>query len=538
MATRYVLPNANHLPGGTGTGDGLTPATAWSSWANVIWGGSGTGVKGGDILQMLPDAGWTTQPAILSVGNHGATVGNPCIIDGTNVELIFVTPSHYLWNTRPNTVIRNFKRIQSIVPEASGTNTDIIGNAFECNGAASCIRMSSTGGVTTTNLRMLRNTFTSIAAPASASICAVGWLVTPGQSAFVNGFTFEDNIVRNFESGRALVHLRAYEGTTRAKDFIIRRNKFIDYVGLAINIEAPGPDSGVDSGVFGTSDWSEGMISTDNEFINGVTNAGNFGGAMFFSGFGDSTTPGFGPNIIARNKAVNIQGDAGFIDILYGKHQIFDNYCDGVRTNNIDGNGILFDIGSHDSYAWNNIIRNCSGIPGMGNTGCGIMQLPGANNVGAFGNIFDRCLQGIFYGALGASASSRYNANVFLNCIENAVLIAGSAGSQLANCSATGNFFTGTGNRVRNNGATPWRGDIDNQFYGFANGNTGHTTAVNSTVGAMRNIALTLADPATARPIAGAPSFNLGGFLVSAMDESMRPFDMPVRSDSYVPMVR
>ena len=213
---------------------------------------------------------------------------------------------------------------------------------------------------------------------------------------------------------------------------------------------------------------------------NQLNKPAGMGGGFMISGFGLSTTDGFGSNVIARNKGYRLAGPTGFSNPFYGTYVYYDNYAEDISTDTIDGCGILFDHGCDKCVAFRNQFKRLTGT-GADNYysgGFGILVLD-ATSITVYGNLIDGCVMGVGFGNKEAGQSSNIFNNTFRNCSQSGVYVGGYA--DITGNLVRNNIFTatrGTISSVRNNAAT-WAGEASNCFHGFgdASRHALHTTS-------------------------------------------------------------
>lgn len=548
MADFYMVGNAAFAPASGRIG---SPEAPWVHNVDTITGAGRWG--GGHVLHLVPNTGWDAQPALFSVPNHGAPLNNPAIIDMEWVDIKFVNPLHYVWNTRANTVIRKCASMPCLTIEPSATDCAYVDINFVGPGGLSTIRMGTTGDHR--DIRLARCTFTNpTTPPAGGTLGALVWRLTTGQASSISRMTMEDCTFKDFKAIRGIVCIIAsgnVAATSRCQDLIFRRLKFENVTGLPLDIEAAGPQSLANGIPIGTPDWSAGLIVEDIEFKNvscqTMTAGSYFGGGLFAAGFGLSPTPGFGPNMIGPLYGKNLSGDAGLCDLLYGtylgKQADFDHpdypslrgkslWVDGIDTPNIDGNVILFDIGCYNTRFEGIYARNVTGNPAKGNSGCVVMTLDNSYNCVASGIDGDNVKCGLFMGASGTASGTTMSNFTITNVIDYGVFVTSHA-ALADNTKVVNGVMTGRGdgaNRgIYNQLATAWKGEANNFAMNFSGGNLNHTWAADSRV----NVDPML-DPTTRRPRPGSPLLRAGKYTGTRLrDAAGRRFKLPAAIGGY-----
>jgi hypothetical protein len=430
-------------------------------------------------------------------------VGNPAIVDGTGVALDF-TGNQYLYCVRANTVIRNFVSISALRLEATAVN-------FVC---IDCGFVGKTGNVSTftlgtpgaySNLRIARCTFTNPNAasgtPSTSTVGAIVWRPDQASNASITGVVIEDCEFHDFHANvRALISFFGYQ-TPRAQDFILRRLKFTNYTGLAIDLEVPGPTSDAALSPSGTPGWSAGVVVEDIECENGLVQTfvpdAWTGGAVFISGFGLSPTPGFGPNYVRRIRGKNLTGDAGLVDLLYGTYQGGDLWVDGLHTDNIDGCVLLADIGCYDCRFEGIYARNVTGKTGVINSGAVFLSLQNVTNFTVSGIDADNVKTAVFIGNTGTQFSINIFGMTATNVKSYGVVIAGSA-ARSDNFKLSNYVLDGQGYSIYC--SRTWNGASNGFINGCPQGTLGHTLSGDTRVGIDPQI-----DPVSRRPLPGSP---------------------------------
>lgn len=515
MADFFVRPDASH--GGTNAGTSF--ANAWQGWAAINWA---TLVAGSRLYV----CGAFTPSSVISVGAHGGALGNPVTLDFSYATLpgsvVPVTSTHYLWCTKSHTnfVGGNGGGLMHamLVGGAGGGVSDITvqGLAYSCSGDNVALKFAGGNTEVYADILITGNSFTSPATATNAS--AVQWFCGTGVLSTFSRLKIQGNTFTDYNASRSILHFRSQTDSTagtRMADIEVYDNAFLRCDGVCCDFELVGTTSAPDN--------CAGIKIKRNTYTDCTQNVGGFGGAAIVTGFGRSTTSGWGLNEISDNNALRIGGAVGFIDLLWGSYDVRRNIGDTFNSNTIDANGILFDTGCHDSVAQGNFIKNINGKAGVANSGCGIMFLDGCERCYAYGNIFDTMRNGIFFGAsvIGAYGAGNYVVNnTFLNVSIEAVHVSSSA-SLLGSQIVKNNVFTGTGYKVNDATAITWTGEDYNVFFGFASGNVNHTN------GSHDSFADPQIDPTTYKPLPGSPCIGTGAWAGYFSDNSGKPFKIP-----------
>ncbi len=470
MGSRYVRPNTSH----SASRDGLTYATAWGGWSEVVWGSSG--VKGGDELFVC---GAHTLANNISVGAHGATANAPVTIRGDYVgdpgSITFTTTTHTLTVGVAYTTLLNLS-IAACFHLGAATNCKYLNCTFNTPNTTSGIRFA-TGGDNHSDVEIRGCTFNTIAA-SGTNHAALRWHVQTAQTSTMTRCTIENNTFNTQASYRSIIEFRTQADSNAIStmtDIKVNYNLFQNYKGTAVDLTCPGTS--------GLAFHAKGVQIRGNRLTNGQEiAAGTLGGGLGCWGFGPSTTPTFGPNLIADNYATNIQGPTGFIDVFYGSYVIQDNVGSlfyPASVNTIDANGILLDIGTTNTIVRRNKISNMNGSASF-NSGVGLMILGKVTNCYVYGNVFDTMKNGIFVGATEGACDVKIYNNVFTNCTDTGVITVAQA-ALFNNVVCANNIFTGTGYAVKNQATgVTWNKENFNRFAGFSSGNIGHTRGIRS----------------------------------------------------------
>jgi hypothetical protein len=516
MAIWYVRPDTTH----SGTRNGLTYATAWGGWSEIVWGASG--VFKGDTLFVCGPHSYASS---LTVGVHGGISGQRVTISGLYAPdpgtISSATAGFNLENDQPFTIITGLTLPQFFLT-ASATNCDYTNNIFLIKTNQNGISFFNANGQNHSDILISGNTFTSLAGVTTKG--ALRWLGQTAISTSLTRLTISNNTFTALLSSRSIIELRSQTDAAVAahiQDIVLSGNTFVNSSGLAVEFNSPGNPIGTGS--------SSGVRCTNNTFTNlqDAVGAPGIGGCLSIQGFAHTTTAGFGENLISGNVGVNVQGGGGLIDVFYGSYIIQDNRADTLYTSTIDGNGILFDLGTTNSVARRNYLKNVIGKFGVTNSGCGIMILNNAVNCVAYGNIIDGCRIGVFYGPPGTLTSSQIFNNTFLNVSISAVNCDSTA-TQLNNHILKNNVFSGTGFSVNDQTAVTWVGEDYNRYYGFTSGSVAHTLGTNDTVDTTQsNVSTLLIDPATYAVGNGSPLFRAGIFVAYASDYLGLSFTYP-----------
>ena len=478
MAEWYVRPDTSH----SATRDGKLYTTAWGGWSAIVWGASG--VKAGDTLYVCGTHAITSS---IAIGNHGATVGSRVTISGgyapdpgfiivSAVGGVFFQVNRNYTTITNLTVTGNKSYCLYFFAAAAITGVTIDGCTLN-GGTASIISLDNTNTTIHTDLTINNTDF--IGGSGSTLGSAISWLGASSNAPLtaLNRVSVTNNRFTGCTSTRAVIEMWIQDGANagaKMSDIVLTGNTFTDCGAVAMEIYGKTND-GVGGSGYGLN---TGIRITDN-VINNQQAVGTLGGGFSIGGFTQSTTWGFGANIIARNKAYGLRGITGMINVFYGTYQIFKNYGEDITTGTIDGTGILFDHDTRNCVAYGNEFRRLTGVPGIYYSGNGITVLD-STNVRVYGNLVQDAYCGIHIGnKLGGQSSNIHN-NTFLNCEMGVDVL--STADKTTNL-IRNNLFTGTGAAasVRVNGAA-WTGESYNSFYGFSSASNHTLHATSSTV--------------------------------------------------------
>jgi hypothetical protein len=517
MADFYIVGSAAFAPASGRNGSKEKP---WIFGTDTI---VGTGRwSGGDVLNVVPGAGWDTWTTLFSIPSPtGTSESNRAIVDFNGESL--AAAGSYVYNVRPNIVIRNFNRISTLRLAATAVNFVLIdGNEMRS------IVLENPGNHTNYRFARIKKFTQPDALPANSTVGAMVWRPSDGQVAGLYRITVEDCGFENYIAGRGVITFFGY-GTPRAQDLVFRNLTFKNYSGVAIDVEVPGPTSDPALVPVGTPGWSTGIITEnircENCTAQTATTGSFFGGAVFISGFGPSTTPGFGPNLIGPVYGKNISGDAGMCDLLWGsylgKQADFDVegypdlrgkclWVDGLHTPNIDGCVLLADINCYDCRFEGIYARNVTGNPARVNSGAVFLSLQNPINFVISGIDADNVKTVIFIGNTGNKASMQISGITATNVKDYFLYMSSSAtlsnNVQVSNYVAKGAPGQGLGYSFYTN--RTWNGATNGFINDFPAGTFGHTLSADTRVGVDPKL-----DAVTRRPRPDSPLIGAGKFV-------------------------
>jgi hypothetical protein len=475
MAEWFVRPDTSH----SGTRDGKTYGQAWGGWAAIVWGASG--VKAGDTLYVCGTHSITSS---IAVGNHGATEGSRVTISGayapdpgsitvTAIGGVFLQANRNYTTYTGLTITGNKSYCVYFYTAAPVIGVTIDGCTFN-GGTASIISLDYTNTTTYTDLTITNNSF--VGGSGSTMGSAISWLGASSGTPItsLNRVTISNNSFTGCTSTRAVIELLIYDGAhadTKMTDIVATGNTFIDCGAVAMEIYGKTTDGAGNSG-YGLN---TGIRITDNIIYNQQA-VGVIGGGFAIGGFGPSTTPGFGDNIIARNSGYGLSGITGMINVFYGTYRVYDNVGEDITTSTIDGTGILFDHDTRNCQAYGNHFKRLTGMPGIYYSGNGITVLD-STGVEVYGNVVEDAYCGIHIGDAMTGQSSNIHNNTFIRCSRAVDML--SSADKTTNL-VRNNIFTAAGpvTSVRVSGGG-WTGESGNCFYGFS-ATENHSLAVNT----------------------------------------------------------
>lgn len=517
MATPwFVRPNTSH----SGVRNGLTYATAWGGWSEVVWGAGG--FTAGDTLFVC---GRHSYSSSIVIGAHLGTANNRATITGDFAldpgSITFTSNLLFLENDRNGTNVVSLA-VPSIFHQSSASFVTYQGLVLNVPGNRMGINISGSTGNNYTDIVIDGCTFTpSSVVTASA---AIQWFASTADLTTMKRLTISNNKFVNFNGSRSIIHCRSQtdsDAATRMEDVLCFGNSYTNCTGTSMEFTTPGNPV-----AFGVSAG----IKIQRNILNGVgeslTNPA-VGGGIGVQGFTTSPTPGFGDNLIEQNRGLNIVGATGLVDVFYGTYIVQDNVGINISSTSIDGNGILFDFNCDRCIARRNLLINVTGKSGVTNSGVGVMILDNCTNIFVHGNIVDGARIGVFYGNSGTASSSRIEHNTFVNLTDEAVHTVSTA-SLINNQILQNNIFSGVGFTVRDLTAITWTGENYNYFYGFASGTFQHTLGANDVTGTLSQVNTTLGlYPSNYRLAPNSPGIGAASFLDYVTDFYGKPFRSP-----------
>lgn len=491
MATWWVRPDSTH----GGANDGTSYEDAWQGWGEIVWGASG--VAGGHTLTVC---GAHVYGATIAVGNHGGSSESTiCTITSDYSDdqgSITFDGSYFLSCGRSFTRLAlTIQAGDSLCVYHSGALQHLYheGGSYTGGGGNSLVNFDPATAKSYADVLFDNMRFSGDARLTSSASAAINYLVTAtGAVNTMTRVTITNSAFDSLIVGRAAIHLRRESDTDASSiftDVVIEGNTFSNVQGLCIEV-ADGHE---------TLNSSAGLRIRENVARNCTPSpVSDIGGFIVAWGFGSSAA--LGKPLIEMNEAYTVTGALGMCNLYYGSYIVRDNYANGLYTDSIDGNGVLFDYGCDDCQAYGNRWINLAGKTGATNSGVAIMVLD-STNVSAWSNIAIGCAVGVHIGNAGAGQSCEISGNSFVGCTVYGIDVLSTADE--ANAAVKDNVFTTTvgARSVRNLGAA-WTGEDYNVFDGFIAA-SGHTLGTHTKT----------EDPLTTaegRPLPGSPLLTGG----------------------------
>lgn len=516
MAIWFVRPNTSH----SGTRNGSTSEAAWGGWSEVEWGPGK--VNTGDTLYVI---GAHSYGSIIAIGNATSSATG-VTIRGDHASgagsMTFSGGSFYLNVNKNNTTIQSLTITSSgrcIVPSGTPLVGFTIKNCTLNGSNVPAIEFLAVNDWGWTDTLIDGNTFNC---GSGGSITGIAWWPQSPVNTYHERLKITNN---NFIGGAGnqgvsafLAHPNALEvspgvpSNVHMYDVEIIGNTFTNCGGTAIKAYVP---------EYGRN---RGLKVQRNRMIN-MKRVGDLGGGIAVGGFIQSTTAGFGPNVIEHNYADGLEGTSGFANIMYGSYIARYNTAKNISSIIYDGVGLLFDLGANGCVAHSNYFENLSGTPGDFSAGAGIGVIFSATNITCYGNVIKNCHVGVLYGNQSSGSVSNIFNNTFINC-----KLAGVFGNETTHPTdanvVKNNVFTAgdpTAKAIRYlSGA--WNKESTNVFHGFAVGTQAlHATSKSS-------------DPqisSEGRPKAGSPVIAAGAHIQRCAGADRKTFQNPPSIGAY-----
>lgn len=462
MADWFVRPNTSHNT----TRNGTSYVTAWGSWTEIVWGASG--VKTGDTLYVCGAHAYTSvksvgaQSGITVKGDYVTESGSLSFtgnnvyfnIDGSSATILALTI------TSENRCI-----VPSGLPGGSAMNGLTIRNCTFNGSTLPCIEFLSIANWGWINTTIDGNTFNG--GTGGGAGAAISWWPQSAITTYHETLKITNNTFNGCSAAQGVIVLlgtATSAPTVHVYDLEVSGNTFTNCGGTAIKSYTPLTGSCKGAKILGNK-------------ITNQLRVGDLGGGISIGGFVQSTTAGFGPNVIENNVADGLQGTTGFANIMYGSYIVRYNVGKNISSIIYDGTALLFDHGCDGSIAYGNYFENMSG-PLDFTAGAAIGIIYEATNVTCYGNVFKNCLMGVYYGNQTSGRVSNIYNNTFIDCV-----LAGIHGNPTTfpgdSNYCKNNIFTssnGTALAIRYDSGT-WNRESTNVFHGFVAG----TQAPNAT---------------------------------------------------------
>lgn len=469
MTARYVRPDASHSV----TRDGLTYETAWGGFGEIVWAQLAAGFS-------LYVCGSHVSATSRNTGSHGGNAGARVIVRGDHPG----DPGKITFTGLGFGVQHSHTELYSL-ELVSGTSFAVQLNAAALTNVKVHRCKLVCGPGSTSSIFSIREVdgmhFSDIAIEdnhstgnASAGSAIRWWVSAANANSTVTRLSIRRNLFKDMFTSRAVIRLYYDAGVnagTKLRDIVIDGNAFENVTGICCEVGGNGTAT-VDRDLGIKVRWN---------FVRKQRQVSTLGGFLAVYQFGLSPTSGFGHNVIAYNKAFDIEGAAGFADLFYGTYIVEHNYVEGSYATQYDGNGVLFDLGTHDSIARWNTFKDLRAAGAIYGSGMGIYVISATNCV-AYGNLIDGCRIGLgFFCPTGSTQSAKVYNNTFLNC-SVAGVYHGQQNTSKLDTHCQNNIFTASEASAKgvNNTGAQWTGtESHNVFFGFG-ANTGHVNSVHS----------------------------------------------------------
>lgn len=346
MVTRYVRPNASHLPGGTGTGDGLTYGTAWAGFANipnnVLSGATADELIWAGTFQISVATGLPVLTAVSAsarVTMRGGYPGDPAVVQVIGAGNVFMSLNRSFINFDNIEFIGNDTQAVYIQPGISNhtyTNCIFRGTKETAN---SVFHFDDAGGANFTDFTF--GTGTQLLGTATYGI---RWVVfaNVATATTLTNITFDGFSCTNFLSRHSAIGFRIDPGAVagcKMQNIKILNSTVTNLRGMAWAMSIT------------QKEVCPGFLM-DNCTVDGVTGylpAGEdttLGAGLGVGGFGYLN--GERPTIRRSTFKNILNAPSGGIDTFYGTYLIEDCYFENITTVNgeIDGSAIIADTGT------------------------------------------------------------------------------------------------------------------------------------------------------------------------------------------------
>jgi hypothetical protein len=404
MTAWYVRPDTSHSV----TRNGTSYATAWGSWSEIVWGG--TGVVAGDTLYLC---GAHTYTAQTTIGAHGATSdANRTTIRGdyaADPGSITFTGAAWIDSVRNYTSLVNLRIIGTTTAGYNciyqSASAGFVADGCTFSGADNGITLGSGTAFTSCSIRNCAfSGHTNAAINQSISTASVN-----SAGIIVSGNVIHDTGFYGIQLSIATAAL----DTARLTDYLVSGNTVYNTPGASIYLRACKNDTTTVPGIY-----SAGLVISGNTVYNCGTVAGASGkhGGLLVMGFSSPLVTG---NTVRDTYVTG----AGIQTAKNLSPTITFNTISGIRSGTdaasyqggypIDGNGIFFDNLTIGGLAFGNHVSDLVST-GDPNSGCGL-AIWTATGASYIGNVVENCNRGVFYGRAEETGNVVQN-NTFIDC--------------------------------------------------------------------------------------------------------------------------
>ncbi len=405
MTTWYVRPDASH----NGIRNGTSFGTAWGSWAEITWGG--TGVVAGDTLYVCGSHAYT---ASIAVGAHGASSNaNRVTIRGdyaSSAGVINFSAAGWFDAGRNYTTLKSIQINSASVGYNCiyiSAKTGFVVDGCTVVGGDSGVTLASNTAFTScnvTNNTIYGQTTAGVnQSIATASIVSAG-IVVAGNTVYGTGLYGIQLSISSTNSAWI---------TSQLTDYLVANNIVYGTPGPSIYLRTCNNDQVTPPAIY-----SPGLLVSGNTIYNCGTAAGPNGN------HGGISVSGFSSPIISNNTVRNtyVTG-AGVQTAKNISPQILFNTISGIRSGTpasgfqnglpIDGCGIFLDNLTIGGLAFGNHISDLIST-GVQNSGAGLSFWT-ARDAKYIGNVVVDCYVGANYGHASETGNQILN-NTFIRC--------------------------------------------------------------------------------------------------------------------------
>lgn len=495
MATWYVRPDTSH----SGTRNGLTYATAWGGWGEVV----GASMAATDTLMVC---GAFTLGSTISGAKAGTSTTAKFIVDGGYApdpgSFSFANGAFYNVN-RDYVSHRNLTMTGGTSSRIFNTKTGCDFTNLILTGGANGINFDASNGTAYADTDVIGCTITG------QTNAAINWLVaTAAAVSTVSTLTIR-GCTMSGQTGDQVIHLRTQSGVSGssiASGIVIENNTIQSARGVGIRA------------IHGqlTTNGGGSIRVQHNTFSSLTEGASAVGGAIAIGGFTGVT--------VRRNTIRDVAGVYGGCNVIYSVNGVVElNDMDGITTTDIDGNGVLIDHGCSNIPTRYNTIRNCIGNGSANNSGAGVMVLD-ATNTEVYSNLIENVRIGLY---LGVQNGETQEADLFGNTIIEPTVygVYLSQYATRADLTVKNNVFVGSVPLVYDNVTGGWTGEDYNAAYGMT-ASTNHTNGTHNIT----------ADPLLTsdyKPMPGSPLLGAGTHLGYTRDINRKQRPNPPSIGAY-----